>query len=218
MSGVLDPSRELAREWARTELSDPAYAQARPGWVERLARWLLDRLAELQVPGGLAPGRGLGLVLLLALIAVVVVVVLGRTGLVRRAGRATGAGAVLDDVRRSSGEHRALADRAAEQAQWAVAVRERFRAVARSLEERAVLDERPGRTAHELADEAGRVLPPAAEGLVAAARVFDDVWYGGRPATAAHDQQLRRLDEQVARSRPVLDAPPVAPGRVAAPS
>ncbi|MEO7745959.1 MAG: hypothetical protein ABIV05_06985, partial [Actinomycetota bacterium] len=86
---VLDPSREVAREWARRELSDPAYARARPGWVTRFARWLLDRLNDLQVPDGLAPGRTLGLVLLLLLLAGVVAVVLTRTGPLRRAGRAS---------------------------------------------------------------------------------------------------------------------------------
>lgn len=202
---LLDPSREVAREWARRELSDPAYARARPGWVTRFARWLLDRLGELQVPGGLAPGRALGLVLLLLLLAGVVAVVLTRTGTLRRGARSRGVGAVLDERRRSAAEHRVLADEAAAAGRWATAVRERFRAVARSLEERAVLDDRAGRTALETATEAGRALPPVAADLRAAARVFDDVLYGGRPATAAHDQQLRRLDDRVSTSRPVLE-------------
>jgi len=204
-AGVLDPSREVARDWARRELSDPSYARARPGWVQRLASWLLDRLGELQVPDGLAPGRGLGLVLLLVLAALAVAVVLTRTGLARRGAGVGAAGSVLDDVRRGSGEHRELADRAAEQGRFDIAVRERFRAIARALEERTVLDERPGRTAREVAAEAGRALPTTADALGSAARVFDDVWYGGRPATAAHDDELRRVDRDVARARPMLE-------------
>lgn len=206
LRAALDPSREVARDWARRELSDPAYAQARPGWVERLARWLIDRLSELQVPGGLAPSRTLGLVLLLAIVAAVVAVALTRTGLARRGVRVRASGPVMDDVRRSAAQHRRLADQAADDGQYEDAVRERFRAVARSLEERAVLDERPGRTADEVAAEAGRSLPASAAGLRSAARLFDDVQYGGRAAAAAHDRQLRDLDDELASARPVLTA------------
>lgn len=204
-STQLDPSREQAREWARRELSEPAYAKARPGWVERLARWLIERLMELRVPDALAPSRSLGLVLLLALLALALIVILTRTGRLRRGARTGAVGAVLDDVRRTSTEHRRLADEAAAAGRFDVAVRERFRAVARSLQERALLDERPGRTALELATEAGRILPGAAAGLRAAARVFDDVCYGGRVPTSTHDAQLRQLDRDVAAARPVLE-------------
>ena len=58
-----------------------------------------------------------------------------------------------------------------------------MRAIVRSLEERALLDPRPGRTADEAAAEAGRALPAHADRLRAAARDFDDVTYGGRTAT-----------------------------------
>ena len=76
----LDPSREQAQDWARRELSDPAYADARPGWVVRLVQWVINRLRDLQVPDTLTPGRSLGTVLLLVLVVVAVVVVLNRTG------------------------------------------------------------------------------------------------------------------------------------------
>ncbi len=201
----LDPGRDQARDWARRELADPVYAQARPGWVERLVAWALARLDALQLPGGLAPGRALGLALLVGLLALLVVLVLRRTGFVRRGARAgSAAGAVLDDVRRTAAEHRRLADEAAAVGRYDVAVRERFRAVVRSLEERTLLEERAGRTATEVAVDAARVLPGHAVELAAAARVFDDVRYGGHPAGAGHDTRLRRLDEAVAAARPAL--------------
>ena len=37
----LDPSREQGQDWARRELSDPAYTEARPGWFELAVRLLL---------------------------------------------------------------------------------------------------------------------------------------------------------------------------------
>ena len=83
-------------------------------------------------------------------------------------------------------------------------MRERLRAVVRSLEERAVLDERPGRTADEAAAEAGRALPGCAAGLRSAAVLFDEVWYGGRPAGPESYAALRDLDAQVQAARPDL--------------
>ena len=207
----LDPSREQAQDWARRELSDPAYADARPGWVVRLVQWVINRLRDLQVPDTLTPGRSLGTVLLLVLVVVAVVVVLNRTGLLRRGARSAAAGAVLDGARRTAADHRQRADEAAAAGRFDVAVRERFRAVARSLEERVVLDERPGRTADEMAAEAGRALPTTADALRSAAQVFDDVWYGGRPATAAHDAQLRELDRAVGAAKPVLEPATAGP-------
>lgn len=210
----LDPTREQARAWARRELSDPAYARAEPGWVERLARWVFGRLSDLQVPAALSPGKVLGVVVLLALAALAAALVVNRTGRLRvGAHQRRRATTVLDDARLPSQQHRRLADEAAAHGRWDDAVRERFRAITRSLEERTILDERPGRTAVEVADEAGQTLPATAAELRAAARMFDDVWYGGRPATAAHDAQLQRLDDEVIRARPAFQPVAASPPR-----
>jgi hypothetical protein len=45
------------------------------------------------------------------------------------------------------------------------------------------------------------VLPHLDDALRAAARSFDDVWYGGRTATAATDDQLRALHDRVRSAR-----------------
>ena len=70
---------------------------------------------------------------------------------------------------------------------WRVAVVERYRAVVAELEERGVIDPRPGRTADEAAADAGAVLPAVAADLGAGARLFDAVHYGNRPASADND-------------------------------
>lgn len=197
---VLDPSRATARDWALQELADPAYARARPGWLQRLAVWLTERVQDLRLPGG--PGRGLGLVVLIALVALVAAVVLRRAGGLRAGRRERERTAVLDDVRRTAAEHRRLADAAADDGRWDLAVRERFRALTRALEERVVLDERPGRTAAEVAAEAGALMPGSAQALRAGARTFDDVTYGGRPGTPDADRELRELDVRLAADRP----------------
>ena len=82
---------------------------------------------------------------------------------------------------------------------------ERFRAVVREAEERQILNARPGRTADEAAAEAGRQLPDLRGDLLAAARVFDEVLYGDRRATAEADEKMKQLDDAMRRAR--LKAP-----------
>ena len=111
---------------------------------------------------------------------------------------------LFDDRPRSAAEHRAAAEAQAAQGHWNQAVRERMRAVVRSLEERALLDVRPGRTADEAASEAGAVLPAHADRLHTAARDFDDVTYGGRSAAEGTYRRLATLDTDLERTKPAL--------------
>lgn len=197
----LDPSREQARAWARQELSDPAYARARPGLLQRAIEWVLERLQDLRVHSAALADVPTGVVLLVLVVAVVAIVVLLRARRLRGPGPRAGSGGVFDDVLMTAAGHRALADAAAGRGDWPAAVRERFRAVVRTLEERTLLDERPGRTAHEAADEAAGLLPVAAQPLRQGALLFDDICYGGRAGRPEHDRALRELDELVSRSR-----------------
>jgi hypothetical protein len=88
--------------------------------------------------------------------------------------------------------------------------------VVRSLEERALLDARPGRTADEAAADAGRVLPAHADRLRAAAQEFDAVTYGGRRAGEQTYRDLSGLDHDLERTRPVAPGAPRAAGPGAA--
>ncbi|WP_426562289.1 DUF4129 domain-containing protein [Angustibacter sp. McL0619] len=197
----LEPGRILAREWARQELSDPVYARARPGLLHRAVQWVLTKLGEIDFRPSALTNPYAALALLALLVVVVAVVVRLRTGRLRGPSRGPRQDGLFDDAVLSAGQHRLLAEHAAAQGRWADAVRERFRAVVRSLDERALLDDRPGRTADEAAREAGRVLPDLADRLTLAATVFDDVSYGDRPATAEDDERLRALDTAVAGGR-----------------
>ena len=199
----LEPSRETAREWARQELSDPAYAQAKPGLLRRVVQWLLDRLGEIDVHPSSLTNPYAAAALLVLVVTVVAFVIWLRTGRLRGPGRGRARGELFDDAVRSAAEHRLLAERAAAAQRWADAVQERFRAVVRSLDERALLDDRPGRTADEAAREAGRLLPALADQLSGAATVFDDVSYGEHRASAQDYARVRALDEAVTASRPV---------------
>ena len=83
-------------------------------------------------------------------------------------------------------------------------MRERLRAVVRDLEARGLLDPRPGRTAGEVARDAGAAVPALAEDLRRASIVFDEVWYGGRTADAGSYALLVDVDTRAAAARPVL--------------
>jgi hypothetical protein len=205
---ALDPSRDEAQRWAVHELADPVYAQHQPGWFERALLWLWRELSDVRLPVG--PNGTSGLLILLALLLLVVLVVWLRAGPLRGPVARPGVEPVLAGTVRTAAEHRALADRAAEHGRWADAVRERFRAVVRALEERGLLDELPGRTAQEVAVDAGTALPALAASLHEAARVFDDVCYGSRAATARHDAVIRDLDARASRSAEVLRSPVAA--------
>jgi hypothetical protein len=201
----VDLGRDEAQRAAERELADPAYAAAEPSLLERAVRWLLERFDDmLQGAAQQAPGGYVGLVVLGLLLVLGVIVVRLRIG---RIGRITTGESDLFDARTvPADEHRRRADAHAAKGEWAEAVRERLRAVVRGLEERDLLDARPGRTADEAAADGGLVLPACAEQLRAAARTFDDVWYGGVPGTAAMDAQLRAVDDEVRRARPGAQA------------
>lgn len=203
-SGVpVVPDEQTAREWVQTELRDPAYAAAQPGPVDRAISWVLERIGAVEGGG---PSLWFWLVLLVV-VAVVVVLVVRRNGMTRaRARTGSSAGEVGADPTVAADEYRRRAARAAAAGDWQVAVLEQLRALVRSLEERTVLEPRPGRTADEAAREAGELLPDRAGELAAAARVFDDVCYGDREARPEHHRQVAAVDTAVLGTRLTVGA------------
>ncbi|MFJ9364257.1 DUF4129 domain-containing protein [Nocardia sp. NPDC101769] len=89
--------------------------------------------------------------------------------------------------------HLAAAEDAARRFDFSSALRERYRAVTRGLEQRGILDEERARTARETARAATAMVPDAGE-LPSAAHSFDEVVYGGRNATEAEYRQLEQAD------------------------
>ncbi|MER8092362.1 DUF4129 domain-containing protein [Streptomyces goshikiensis] len=198
--------RDPAREAAERELSKPVYHQNDPGLVERA----LDRFWEwadelFGRASGATPGGGLGLLAIILLALLVIAALWWRLGTPHRT--ATDPGTLFDDGPRSAAGHRAAAEAHATAGRWTEAVQERMRAVVRSLEERTLLDPRPGRTADEAAAEAAGPLPRHAADLRAAARAFDDVTYGGRTGDPDTYARLRTLDLALERAKPLLTGP-----------
>jgi hypothetical protein len=193
-------SRESARDAAVDELSKRPYVEAQPPVLLRLVGRVLREIGELfGRAADAAPGGSLGLLLLAAVLGLLVAVLVVRV----RPGRGARAQEALFEQGRplTAAGHRELAEQAAAQGRWADAVRERLRAVVRELEARGVLDPRPGRTAGEVAREAGAVVPAVAADLERGVQVFGEIWYGGRPADPASYAALVDVDRRVSERR-----------------
>ncbi|WP_019931975.1 DUF4129 domain-containing protein [Nocardia sp. BMG111209] len=106
-----------------------------------------------------------------------------------------------------AGTHRAAADTAAARQDFDTALRERFRAVLRGLEQGGALPVRRSRTAQETAADAAPLVE-----LSDAAASFDQVVYGGRTATV---DEYRRLAESDRFSQ--APPPPPEPTELTAP-
>ncbi|MEW2221473.1 DUF4129 domain-containing protein [Streptomyces sp. NPDC006990] len=196
------PPRLPAREDAERELSRSEYHQHDPSLLHRVLDWLWDRLGDLlRTAAEAAPGGSVGLTVLVLVLALLLVALRLRLGALRTR-RTTGSAALFPDRLRSAADHRTAAESHARADHWTPAVQERMRALVRSLEERALLDPRPGRTADEATSEAAVDLPQLADRLRAAARTFDEVSYAGRPADPADYAHLRDLDNALLRTTP----------------
>ncbi len=202
LSATAPVDREEARQAAERELSKGIYHQNEPGPVARAVEAVLDWFQELlsQAPGGAGQ---LGLVVLGLMIAAGVLVLVRWADPLRGATRSGTAETELSGPL-DPAEHRRRAEAYAAEGKFAESIRERMRAIVRELENRAVLEPRPGRTADEVAREAAQVVPTIAADLRTAAVVFDEVWYGGRPATPAAEAAIRQADQRVRRARLVV--------------
>ncbi|GHG57368.1 hypothetical protein GCM10011331_25340 [Flavimobilis marinus] len=196
----VDPDAETARRWLTDELADSAY-QETEGLIPRILRWISELFS-----GSGSVDLGIGWLTLIGalVVAVVVAIALVVAGPLRRARRARTAEAVLGETTLSAQEWRERAAAAARSQDHATAVLDAFRALVRSLEERALLDERPGRTAAEAAHEAEPRFPAHAPALHDAGRVFDEVCYGDRPGSLGDYERMAALDATLADERPAV--------------
>lgn len=203
----LDPTSPEARDWLEDELGKGIYRDDRSP-LERLIDWINELLS--QTGSGSLPAWMIVLAIVVAL-AVLALVVARSVRAERRmtGGRPDG---VLDGPARSAAEHRAAAGRALAAGDHDTAVLESYRAITRSAIERTLLDDLPGRTAHEVSVALGPVFPASAGRLAAAADTFDMVLYGRRAAPSEAAQEIAALDASLAATRPVLPDLPSVPG------
>lgn len=199
----IDIDRDAAHQAAQIELNKPIYSKGSAArqfaeWVNELLYRLLEKTAKI-------PGGWFTTTVLLILLAVAVVVAIH---IARRTMRTNRGGDYLlfEAVQLTAAQHRATAESYAAEGNWSAAIRHRLRAVARQLEETGVLEPAPGRTANELARDAGAVLPHLADELSQAATAFNDVTYGERPGTEAAYRMIAALDDHLRSRAPTTPA------------
>lgn len=201
----LQPDGETGREWAERELSDPAYAQAEPTLFDRIARAIADFLGglfDIELAGEWGPTFAIVAALVVTALIVTALLIWGVPRSTRRA--TTAVGTLFGEVEeRSAAELRAAAASHASAGEWDAAVVVRFRALARGLVERDVVDVPPGATVHAFARSAARAFPRRADDLESAARAFDDVRYLRRPGTPELYRLVADVDDAVTAERPV---------------
>jgi hypothetical protein len=193
------PGRDEARDAARQELERREYDEARPSLTYRAISWVIEKIQEALDHASSVPGGRLGVLLILLVAGLLVAVVVVRL----RPSMRTPLSADLFEGAAvlTAAQHRQAADAAAARGDHAEAVRERLRAVVRSLEERGILDQRPGRTALEVSAEAAKTVPALAEPLRRGAVTFERIWYGGQPADASAYAVLVAVDNEVSGAR-----------------
>lgn len=199
----VDPTAEEAREWLRRELSNVEYADDR-SLLQRVLDWVTDLVNDLMAssPAGL-PGWALPVVLgvIAALVALVLFVKVRR----EPGSSPGGAGAVLEDPRLDADAYRARARQALDGGQLDAAATDWFRAIAAAASERAIIDDSPGRTAHEVSVALATVFPDEADALARAADHFDAIRYGDAHVDAAAPSFIADLDRRLSAARPFLD-------------
>jgi hypothetical protein len=199
----VDIDRDAARQAAQDELSKPIYPKSSPG--DQFNEWLNHLILRLMEKSSSIHGGWFTVTMLFILLAVAVAVGVHIARNTMRTNRGDGDYRLFEAAQLTAAQHRATAEDYAAQGNWAAAIRHRLRAVARQLEESGVLEPAPGRTANELARDAGSALPHLAGELSRAATAFNDVTYGEQPGTPDAYQMIAELDDHL-RSRATADA------------
>lgn len=193
--------RGEAADRAARELLDPGYEhESLFDLIHRRVTQFLGDLVDA-VGGGGSAGGIIAAALIVAILLGVMTLITWRLRRTARQ-RAPGTSGLFGGRTMNAADHRREAERLAAEGAWTEAVQERLRAIARDLEERAIVDGMPGRTAHELANEAAWSLPGFAGELAAAARSFDDVTYGGVLGTREAYERMASLDDRLRQARP----------------
>ncbi len=150
------------------------------------------------------PAFGLGVVIVLVVAALIIALLV--FGLPRLNRRSKVAGAIFgDEDDRTAAAAADVAARAAAKEDWATAITELFRSIARNLAEREMLITFPGTTAHEFGSSGGRLFPAHADDLRKAAASFDDVRYLGGSGSREEYEQVDRLERAFRTARPAID-------------
>jgi hypothetical protein len=204
----VDPDAPEARRWLIEELSKEKYHPPADtpswlrDWLRSIQEWFDSLFDGVSSPGG----SPVWLVVLLVIAAAVLVVAFLIFGVPRLNRRSRERGELFgEDDERDSAALRRAALRAAAAGDFATAITELFRALARNLSERTIVTTSPGTTAHGFVREAAAAFPDAAVRLADAADDFDRVRYLGAPGTAEQWTSISALEKELRSAKPVRD-------------
>lgn len=204
---VFVPDGDEARRRAQEELSKAEYQAAKPNWFDQLAADVAEWFFGLFGGDGTGTVAPLALTLITIVVVAAVVVALLVWGRPRASRTVRGGSDLLGEKNdRSATQLRADAERRARDGDWNDAVVLRFRALARGLLERDLIDPAPGATAQGIAREAAPALPQLTESLHEAATLFDRVRYLGTTASETDYRELAAADERIQATAPRLGA------------
>ena len=205
---VFVPDGDEARRWAEQELSKGEYEAAKPTWFDRLAndvvQWVID-LFSSGGTGATAPIATTVIVIVIVAALVAALLLWGRPRASRTVRRQRDLLGERDD--RTAARLRADAAAREKAGEWDAALVLRFRALARDLIERDLIDPAPGATAQGIARSAATPLPAFSDRLHSAATMFDGVRYLGSTAKESDCRSLAELDDRLRAAAPHLAAP-----------
>lgn len=193
---VPENSTERVHEAIDRILARPEFAPESRSWVERARDEAFERLSRLLEAVFAADGGGAA-----RWAAVVAVVGIAAVLAVRFARGVRPDPSVAEAS--PGGRRRPATDWSADAAvheragQWRDALRCRWRALVADLAGRGLVEEAPGRTAGEYRGQVAMAAPAMAPAFDAATALFEDAWYGHRPAGASQVEHLRALSAEV---------------------
>lgn len=200
----VDPDALEAQEWVTEELQRGIYQQE-PSLLQRFLNWLSNLIGSIAQGAG-APSSAvvIGLVVLLLVGAVAIVLLQGNR--VRRGAPAAdqrGSAELFSDSR-TANQLAADARAAAARGDFTAATLDEYRALVRQLDERVLLDDRPGLTAHEAALAGAQIFPALTDGWQWAGTMFDSLAYGEAVGTTSSWEAMRQLAGQASHAAPAL--------------
>jgi hypothetical protein len=200
----VEPDSDQATDWLINELSKAPYQAAKPTLFDRASKAFSDWLASLTIGDGNAIPTVV-LVALIALVAIAIIAAIIVYGVPRLNRRSRHEDILFGEADyRTAAQLREAAEKAAAHEDFASAIADMFRAIARGLSERTLVTMTPGTTAHGFATRAAQVLPECSDELASSADIFDLVRYMRKPATRAQYDQLQALESRVRAAKPTL--------------
>jgi len=202
VAASIRPEPDQARSWLEAELRRAEY---QPSIAERVRGWLEDLWESLSdtALGATALSAGVAIVLLVLFVVLLLLV----AGQVRRepAARTSGELVVAGDQISPDG-HRAAALAALDAGLYDRALLESFRALAARSVRRGLVAERPGLTAHELAEDLAAAFPAYGDQLRGASLRFDRVLYGHQLPSEQDTREVLALDDTLRTLAPASPA------------